>query len=117
MCAEIVPSVHEESVASPRRASGKRFLRGGRLPATAPRKTPVRGRQGTALALLADAEMFNPTLPLYAQPGGEPMLAVKIIALWVLLSLLGPSSCQGNRLNGSTTTGPPGFVAPAAHKL
>ena len=25
--------------------------------------------QGTALALLADAEMFNPTLPLYAQPG------------------------------------------------
>ena len=45
------------------------------------------------------------------------MLAIKIIALWVLLSLLGPSSCQGNRLNGSTTTGPPGFVAPAAHKL
>jgi hypothetical protein len=30
------------------------------------------------------------------------MLAVKIIALWVLLSLLGPSSSQGDRLNGST---------------
>jgi hypothetical protein len=29
------------------------------------------------------------------------MLAVKIIALWALLSLLGPSSCQGDRLNGS----------------
>ena len=33
--------------------------------------------------------------------GGEAMLAVKMIALWVLLSLLGPSSCQGDRLNGS----------------
>jgi hypothetical protein len=31
------------------------------------------------------------------------MLAVKVIALWVLLSLLEPSSCQGNRLNSSTT--------------
>ena len=34
--------------------------------------------------------------------GRTPMLAVKIIALWALLSLLGPSSCQGDRLNGST---------------
>jgi hypothetical protein len=41
------------------------------------------------------------------------MLAVKIIALWVVLSLLGPSSCQGDRLNGSTT-GPHGLVAQAA---
>jgi len=44
---------------------------------------------------------------------GEPMLAVQIIALWVLLSLLGPSSCQGVSLN-SSTTGPHGFVARAA---
>jgi len=38
--------------------------------------------------------------------------AVKIVALWVLLSLLGPSSCQGNRLNGSAT-GPPFYMTKA----
>ena len=48
---------------------------------------------------------FDPTRLLTAATklkGRTPMLAVKIIALWALLSLLGPSSCQGDRLNGST---------------
>jgi hypothetical protein len=40
----------------------------------------------------------------------------KIIALWVLLSLLGPSSCQGDRLN-SSMTGPVASLRGQPHKL
>jgi len=51
---------------------------------------------------LAEQSFGAVSLGTLSQVKGGPMLAFKIVALWVLLSLLGPSSCQGDRLNGST---------------